>query len=382
MSAIGIEYSVREDLSNRTEYYNFMKLALGLASKGKGLTSPNPMVGAVIVKNKKIIGKGFHSKSGFSHAEIIALESAKEKANGSTLFINLEPCVHFGKTPPCCDEVIKSGIKKVVIGMKDPNPLVNGKGINKLRRRGIEVEVGIMEKEARELNEAFIKSIKTKMPFVIMKSAMSLDGRIATKSGNSKWITGEESRRFVQKLRAEVDGIMVGIGTVLKDDPRLTLRTEKTERNFPAKIVVDSSLKIPITAKLFSSKPEVKVIIATTNKASRRKIESLRKTGVEVIQTEADKGKVNLKKLMKELYKKGIISILLEGGSELNASAIKKGIVDKVFCFYAPILLGGKDAKGFIGGEGVDRIQDAKKIDVREVKRVGKDVLVVGYIRK
>lgn len=369
-------------MSKKHEYIKFMKIVLALASKGKGLTSPNPMVGAVIVKDGKIVGKGFHSKAGTPHAEIIALESAKEKAKGSTLFINLEPCVHFGKTPPCCDEVIKSGIKKVVIGMKDPNPLVNGKGINRLKRSGIEVEVGILEKEARELNEAFVKFTKTKMPFVIMKSAMSLDGRIATRSGNSKWITGEESRGFVQKLRAEVDGIMVGIGTVLKDNPRLTLRTEKIKRTSPAKIVVDSSIKIPITAKLFSSKPEARVIIAATNLAGRKKVESLRKKGVDVIQTEADKGNVDMKKLMKELYKRGIRSILLEGGSELNASAIKEKIVDKVFCFYSPILVGGRDAKGFIGGEGVDRIQDAERVDVREVKRIGKDLLVIGYIRK
>ena len=366
----------------KSEYRKFMKIALSLAAKGKGLTSPNPMVGAAIVKKEKIVGSGFHSKAGTPHAEIIALENAGEKAKGSTLFINLEPCVHFGKTPPCCEEVIKSGIRKVIVAMKDPNPLVDGSGIKKLKNYGIEVVLGIMEKEARELNEAFIKSIKTKTPFVIMKSAMSLDGRIATRSGKSKWITGKESRRYVQELRAKVDGIMVGIGTVLKDNPRLTLRTGKIKRTLPAKIVIDSSLKIPIKAKLFSSEPTTKVIIAATNKASRKKIESLRKTGIDIIQTEANKGKGNLKKLTRELYKKGIMTILLEGGSELNASAIREGIVDKVFYFYAPILIGGSDAKGMMGGDGVDTIQDAKKIDIKEVKRIGKDLLVIGYIRK
>jgi len=369
-------------LVKEAEYRKFMKIALELASKGKGLTSPNPMVGAVIIRNGKIIGKGYHAKAGLPHAEIVALKDAGAKTKGATLFVNLEPCVHYGKTPPCCDEIIRAGLRKVVIGIKDPNPLVNGKGIRKLRSHGIEVEVGVMEREAWELNEAFIKSIKTGMPFVIMKSAMSLDGKIATRSGESKWLTGIESRRFVQELRAGVDGIMVGIGTVLRDNPRLTVRTGERKGNPPAKIIVDSQLKIPLSAKIFFSKPESKIIIATTSQASGRKIFELRKMGIQIIRAENRLGKVDLKKLMKELYKREFMSILLEGGSELNASAIREGIVDKIFYFYAPILIGGKDAKGAIGGDGVDRIEDAEQIDIKEVKRIGKDLVVVGCVKQ
>lgn len=366
---------------SKFQYNKFMKIAIDLALKGKGMTSPNPMVGALIVKNGKIVGKGYHLKAGSPHAEVMAIKNAANKTRGATLFINLEPCIHYGKTPPCCDEIIKSGIKKVVIGTKDPNPLVNGKGIKELRRHGIEVEVGVMEDEARELNEAFIKSIRTGIPFVTMKSAMSLDGKIATSSGKSKWITGEESRKFVQELRRDTDGIMVGIGTILKDNPRLSLRIKGRKENPPAKIIVDTQLKIPLSAKIFFTKPKAKVIIGSTFKVNKRKIENLKKIGAEVILAEKNNGKVDLRKLMRELYKRGIMSILLEGGSELNASAIKERIVDKVFYFYSPILIGGKDTKGMIGGSGIRMIKDAEKIDIKEVKRIGKDVLVVGYVR-
>ena len=359
-----------------------MKLALELASRGKGATSPNPMVGAVLVRNNRIIGRGYHSKAGSPHAEIVAIKDSGATAEGATLFVNLEPCVHYGKTPPCCDEIINSKISKVVIGMKDPNPLVNGKGIKKLKSHGIEVEVGIMEKEARELNEAFIKSIRTGTPFVIMKSAMSLDGKIATRSGQSKWLTSEESRRLVQELRAASDGIMVGIGTILKDDPRLNLRIKKRKGNPPAKIIVDSRLKIPLRAEIFFSKPDSEVIIATTASiGNESKLRKLKEMGAEIIQTRSREGRVDLRELMKELYKRGLRSILLEGGSELNASAINDGIVDKVFYFYAPILIGGKNAKEAIGGEGISRLQDAGKIDIKEVKRIGKDLLVIGYVK-
>ena len=365
-----------------SQYNKFMKLALELASRGKGATSPNPMVGAVLVRNGKIVGKGYHRKAGSLHAEVVAIKDSRGKAKGATLFVNLEPCVHYGKTPPCCDEIIRARISKVVIGMKDPNPLVNGKGIRKLKIHGIEVEVGVMEKEAEELNEAFIKSIKTGTPFVIMKSAMSLDGKIATRSGQSKWLTSKESRKFVQELRLGVDGIMVGIGTILKDDPRLSLRIKKREVNPPAKIIVDSQLKIPLRAELFSSKPDSEIIIATTaSNGNERKLRKLRKMGAEIIQTRSRGGRVDLQELMKELCRKGLRSILLEGGAELNASAINEGIVDKVFYFYAPILIGGRNAKGTIGGEGITKLQDAGKIDIKEIKKIGKDLLVIGYVR-
>src|SRR4030043_306413 len=272
----------------------WMKKVLCLAEKGRGRTSPNPMVGAILVKGGRMVGEGYHAKAGEAHAEVVAIQRAREEARGAILYLNLEPCAHYGKTPPCAPQVVKAGVKRVVIGMEDPNPVVNGKGAEALRKSGIAVKVGVLEKECRRLNEAFCKYILKKEPFVILKIAATLDGKIATRDGNSKWISGEASRRFVHKLRDQVDGIIVGTGTVLKDDPMLTTRI-KGGRN-PYRIILDSRLRIPEKAKVIEVSPS-KTIIATTELASKDKIEKLEKQDVRILILDSKQGRVNLKHL-------------------------------------------------------------------------------------
>ena len=294
-----------------------MELALKLAEKGRGTTSPNPMVGCVIVKRGSIVGKGWHIKAGGDHAEIMAIKSAGKKANNATLYVNLEPCSHWGRTPPCTEKILESGVREVIIGMPDPNPQIEG--FKELKFRGIKSKIGILEDESKKLNEAYIKYIKTATPFVTLKVAMSLDGKIATKSGQSKYITSKEARKFVHQIRSEVDAVMVGSNTVMKDDPELTPRLVKGKD--PLKVIVDSKLKVPVTKKLF--KYPLKLIVATTEKAPKKKVKQLQQKGIKVIQTKSKQGRVDLKDLMSQLGKLEIMSIMLEGGSELNASAIK-----------------------------------------------------------
>ncbi len=364
-----------------------MKKALALAAKGKGRTSPNPVVGAVIVKGKRIIAEGFHKKAGTAHAEIVALKKAGSKARGATLYINLEPCCHTDKkTPPCTKAIIQSGIKKVVVAMKDPNPKVSGQGIRELKKAGINVEIGLMREEALKMNEAFAKFIKKKEPFVILKMAQSLDGKIATAKGESKWITGEESRKLVHRVRNEVDAVLVGIGTVKKDDPSLTCRI-KGGRN-PYRIIADSKLRIPLNSKVLGHKDN-KTIIATTKKASKNKIASVKKRGAYVLviddlirkktSTKVSNG-VNLKSLMKGLGKLDITSVMIEGGSSINASALSGKIVDKVMIFIAPMLIGGTDSMPSVGGMSPDLLKKATGIKNLKARTVGRDILVEGYL--
>ena len=360
----------------------YMRLALKLAIKAKGRTSPNPLVGAVIVKNDRIIGKGYHKKSGKPHAEINALDMASRKAKGATLYLNLEPCVHFGKTPPCTKKIISSGIKKVVVAMIDPNPLNRGRGIKELRKAGVKIKGGILEKEAKEINETYIKYITTRKPFVILKTAMSLDGKIATKTGDSRWITNESSRRYVHRLRSEVDAILVGIETISRDDPRLTARVTgyglRVKDKKPIRVVVDSRARIPLGAKILNQ--EAPTIVATTKFASKRKIEVLRKKGNKVLIIKNRDKKVNLKELLKRLGKLEITSLLVEGGGRINASFLKNGLVDKVLFFIAPKIIGGEGALTPVEGEGIERIKDAIKLKDISIKRFGEDVLIEGYV--
>lgn len=340
----------------------YMKLALELAKKGIGRVHPNPMVGAVIVKDGKILGQGYHKKCGEGHAEVNAFKDAEEKnenVEGAEMYVTLEPCSHFGKTPPCADKIIEKKISKVFIGTLDPNPLVAGRGVKKLKDAGIYVEYGILESECYKLNEVFMKYIVKKEPFVVMKTGMSLDGKIATYSGESKWITEERSREDVHNLRNELTGIMVGINTVLKDNPQLTCRVNGG-RN-PIRIIVDSNLKIPMDCKIVNTAKEVETIIATTDKANLDKINSLEDKGVKIIVVPSKNGKVNLKELMTILGKLKIDSILLEGGGTLNFSALEEGIVDKVKIYIAPKIIGGKDSKTPIEGKGIDNLKDAFK---------------------
>ncbi|MBV7276693.1 bifunctional diaminohydroxyphosphoribosylaminopyrimidine deaminase/5-amino-6-(5-phosphoribosylamino)uracil reductase RibD [Clostridiaceae bacterium UIB06] len=370
-------------MNNRYPQVNesYMNIALDLAKKGEGAVNPNPLVGAVVVKDNEIVGRGYHKFYGGPHAEVYALREAGEKAAGADIYVSLEPCSHYGKTPPCVEAIKKAGIKRVIVAMKDPNPLVAGRGINFLKENGIEVITGILEDEAKALNEIFIKYITSKMPFVILKTAMTIDGKIATFTGDSKWISGEESREYVHRIRNKVMGIMAGIGTIIKDDPLLTTRVKEEEGKSPKAIIIDSKLRIPLEAKILGTVKEREVIIACTDEFDNDKKNALEQKGVRIIVTPKDGGsKVDLKYLVEEIGKLGIDSILLEGGGTLNFSALNYGIVNKIICFIAPKILGGQDAKTSVEGKGVEKIQDAIKVNNIEYKTIGKDLLLEGYI--
>ena len=350
----------------------YMDLTISLAEKGRGLTSPNPMVGCIIVKRGRIVGKGFHKKAGTEHAEILALNEAGKKAMNSTMYVYLEPCSHWGKTPPCTEKIVEAGVREVIIGMNDPNPLVDG--FRELKFRGLKTKIGILEKEAKKLNEAYSKYMKTKKPFVILKVAMSLDGKIATATGDSKYITSKEARAYVHQLRTEVDAVMVGLNTVLRDNPELTPRLVKGKD--PVKIVVDSRLKIPKNCSLM--KEPSKLIIAATNSTSKNEVKKLQQMGVNVLLTKAVKGMVDLQDLMKQLGKHEITTVMIEGGSRLNSSAIKEGIVDKMLIFTAPKIIG--NGVGAIGNLGITKIDKAVKLKNSITRRIGSDLLVEGEI--
>jgi diaminohydroxyphosphoribosylaminopyrimidine deaminase/5-amino-6-(5-phosphoribosylamino)uracil reductase len=355
----------------------WMKRVLRLAEKGRGRTSPNPMVGAILVKEDKVVGKGFHAKAGEAHAEIIALQRAREDARGAVLYVNLEPCTHYGKTPPCAPRVIETGVRRVVIGMEDPNPLVRGKGIETLKRAGLDVRVGILERECRRLNEAFCKYILEKEPFVILKVAATLDGKIATRDGDSKWISGEASRRFVHQLRDQVDGVLVGIGTILKDDPLLTTRIKRGRD--PYRIVLDSRLEIPEKARVIGEFPE-KVIIVVTELVPEDQIERLGKRGVRILTVDSKEGKIDLKSCLSRLAKIGIMSLLVEGGTQVNGSFLDEGLIDKLLLFLSPKLIGDHRAPGIFGGRGVSSLQEAIPLKEMKAKRIGEDILLEGYL--
>jgi diaminohydroxyphosphoribosylaminopyrimidine deaminase / 5-amino-6-(5-phosphoribosylamino)uracil reductase len=357
----------------------FMALALEMAEKGRGGTSPNPMVGAVLVKRDRIIAKGYHRRAGLPHAEVNALKMAGKEAEGGTLYVNLEPCCHFGKTPPCTDTIVKSKVKKIIIGMRDPNPLVAGKGVKILKKAGIEVAEGVLEKECKRLNEKYIKFITSKRPFVTLKVGESLDGKIATVKGDTRWITGIKSREFVHRLRDESDAIMVGINTVMKDDPALTTRIKGKKGKNPKRIIIDSSLRIPLKAKVLN-KDDTDIFIATTGDASEKKIKRLQKKGIQILATKKKQGRVDLDRLMQELGKLNITSLLIEGGGEINASAINEGIVDKVMFFISPIIIGGKEAPSSVSGKGFPSLKEALTLRDMEVKRLDKDILIQGYL--
>ncbi len=357
----------------------WMRRVLRLAEKGRGRTSPNPMVGAVLVKNGEMVGEGYHVKAGTDHAEIIALRRAGEKAKGATLYINLEPCTHYGKTPPCAPAVIEARVKRVVIGMKDPNPLVGGRGFESLRKAGVNAEAGILEKECRRLNEAFCKYILRKEPFVILKVAATLDGKIATREGDSKWVSGETSRHFVHRLRDQVDGVVVGIGTVLRDDPQLTARIKKGRD--PYRIILDSRLRVPEDAQVVGNSSS-ETIIATTELASRDKIERLEKKGVRILILSSKQGRVDLKNLLSRLGEMGMMSLLVEGGSQVNGSFLDEGLIDKILFFLSPKLIGDREALGIFGGSGKATLKEAISLNELRVRRTGEDIFIEGYVTK
>ncbi|MFZ5646522.1 MAG: bifunctional diaminohydroxyphosphoribosylaminopyrimidine deaminase/5-amino-6-(5-phosphoribosylamino)uracil reductase RibD [Bacillota bacterium] len=358
---------------------NYMKMALELAAKAMGRTSPNPMVGAVLVKDGAVVGKGFHARAGTPHAEVVAIENAGDEAGGSTLYVSLEPCCHRGRTGPCTDAVIGAGIKKVVAAMADPNPLVAGKGFARLKEAGLEVVWGIMEEEARKLNEVFIKYITTGNPFVVLKAAVSLDGKIATRTGESRWITGPEARAYGHRLRDRYDAIMVGINTVLADNPSLTTRLPGVGKD-PVRIVLDSHARTPAGSKVINSSRDARAIIIVTPGAPGERVEALKNAGAEVICLPESEGRVNMKALFPELARRGITSVLIEGGGHVHASALASGMVDKVVWFIAPKLIGGIQAPGPLGGPGPEKLSDAVLLDRVTVSKIGDDILFEGYI--
>ena len=350
----------------------YMDIAIKLAEKGKGQVSPNPLVGCIIVKRGRIVGKGYHKKFGQEHAEVMALKAAGKKAVNATMYCNLEPCSHWGKTPPCTESIMEAGIREVIIGVDDPNPLVDG--FKELKFRGIKTKIGILRQQAKKLNEAYLKYTKTKRPFVILKVAMSLDGKIATSTGDSKYITSTEARKFVHEIRNEIDAVMVGINTVLRDNPQLDSRLVGGKD--PIKIIVDSTLKIPEGSKVL--KDPSKVIIATTNKAPKNKIDKFHHKGINVIVVNSKNGMVDLNELMKELGKSQITYMMIEGGSHLNASAIKDKVIDKVLIFTAPKIIG--NGLGAISSLGIKKIDKAIKLKNITTRKIGKDLLVEGYL--
>ncbi|MGQ9646599.1 MAG: bifunctional diaminohydroxyphosphoribosylaminopyrimidine deaminase/5-amino-6-(5-phosphoribosylamino)uracil reductase RibD [Thermodesulfobacteriota bacterium] len=360
-----------------TDDERWMRRALRLAERGRGRTAPNPMVGAVLVKKGKVVGEGYHARAGEPHAEIVAIERAGEKAKGATLYLNLEPCTHYGRTPPCAPAVIASGVRKVIIGMEDPNPLVKGSGVARLKQAGLEVRMGVLERECVRLNEAFCKFIVKHEPFVMVKVAATLDGKLATRNGDSKWITSEISRRFVHRLRDQVDGVMVGIGTVLKDDPMLTARIKGGKD--PYRIVLDSRLRIPESAKVIDLCPS-RAIVATTEMASQDKIDQLEKKGVRVLICDSKLGKVDLKSLLQKLGEMGMTSLLVEGGGQVNGAFLDQGLIDKIFLFLSPKLIADPLAPGIFGGVGVSSLKEAIPLKDLKVRRIGEDILVEGYL--
>jgi len=360
---------------------NYMKEALKLARKAKGRTSPNPMVGALVVKDDKIVGKGFHPAAGKPHAEIFALKEAGDRARQATMYVTLEPCNHHGRTPPCTEAIIAAGIKKVFVGMEDPNPKVAGKGMARLRQAGIDVVSGILEDKCLQLNEAYIKYITTNTPFVTLKVAASMDGRIATHTGHSHWITNEKSRRYVHRLRDENDAILIGIGTLLQDNPELTTRLPRKKGRNPYRIIVDSRLRTPLYAHIFGDDAKEKLILATSCK-KHSDLKVYQDRVYRLLQIPAnDLGQLDLNILMKKLAKLEIMSLLIEGGSEINGSFVDAGIVDKICFFFAPLLIGGRGSIGMMGGQGIDFIPEATRIKDLKIKRFGTDICVEGYLQ-
>lgn len=358
---------------------NYMRLALELAKKGCGWTNPNPMVGAVIVKDNQIISKGYHEKYGEYHAERNAILNCMESMKGSTMYVTLEPCCHYGKTPPCTEAIIKSGIKRVVVGCVDPNPSVSGKGIKILREHNIEVVTGVLEKECLELNYVFFHYMKTKLPYVVMKYAMTLDGKIATYAGESKWITGEKARNHVHKSRNHYAGIMVGINTVLNDDPLLTCRL--TNGKNPIRIICDSKLQIPLESKIVQSANTVETYIATAS-IDCSQIQTLESYGCKVLIIPLKNGHIDLRELMKRIGEEGIDSILLEGGGTLNYAALTEGIVDRVQAYVAPKIFGGIKAISPVGGQGVEFPKDCINLELISQEQFEQDLLLEYIVKR
>lgn len=358
----------------------YMRRALELARLARGRTSPNPMVGAVVVKNGEIVGEGWHQKAGTPHAEIHALRAAAENARDAELFVTLEPCCHSGRTGPCTEAVVAAGIRRVIVAMTDPNPKVAGQGITCLREHGIEVSTGVLAPEAADLNAAFIKWISCGLPFVVLKSGMSLDGKIATATGESKWITGPESRLAVHRLRDSVDVIMTGIGTVLADDPELTTRLPEGGRS-PVRVILDRMARLPLEAKILADGVSPVIIVVSTDAPADR-VASLERNGAEVLRMQTDVSGVDLHTTLRALGERCYSSVLVEAGGTLNGALLKQNLVDRMVLFMAPRIIGGSSAPGPFGGEGIKLLSDAVELEDIEISRTGQDIMVSGYVKR
>ena len=353
----------------------YMGMAIRLARRAEGMTNPNPLVGAVIVKNGKVIGKGYHKRCGLPHAEINALKNLKGKAGAlATMYVTLEPCDHFGRTPPCTDAIIKCGIKKVVIGMADPNPINNGRGINKLNRYGVKATVGALREEVRQLNKPYLKFITSRIPYVTVKVAESIDGKIATKTGDSKWITGKDSRAYLHRIRGRVDAIMAGLNTVIKDDP--TLLSKVSGKKQPIRIIADTFLRTPAAAKIFLNSDRFPVIIATTENKETPKQRLLERAGAKILFVNKKNGRIDLKDLLKKMGAMNIMHLLVEGGGELTASLVEERLVDRFLFFIAPKVIGGRNAITPVEGRGVARIRDALTLGEFKIRKFKSDILI------
>jgi diaminohydroxyphosphoribosylaminopyrimidine deaminase / 5-amino-6-(5-phosphoribosylamino)uracil reductase len=355
-----------------------MEEALTLAQRAAGRTSPNPLVGAVIVADGHIVGRGFHARAGDSHAEVVALREAGERARGATLYVTLEPCAHMGRVGPCTEAIIAAGVRRVVAAMVDPDPAVNGRGIARLREAAVDVQVGVLESQALRQNEFFVKHRRTGLPFVTLKWAMSLDGKIAAESGRPTPITGDAARQYAHSLRDTYDAVLVGVGTVLADNPRLTCRLPDG-RN-PLRIVVDSRLRTPLDAQIVSDARHTPTLIATTAAASRDRVDALSRAGVDVVVQPQHSGPVDLGRLLGDLGRRGILSLLVEGGGTVNAGFVALGLVDKVVALVAPHLLGGAHAPTPIDGPGAAGSIGGVRLRDLTVRRLGDDLVIEGYV--
>ncbi|MCP4672564.1 MAG: bifunctional diaminohydroxyphosphoribosylaminopyrimidine deaminase/5-amino-6-(5-phosphoribosylamino)uracil reductase RibD [Desulfobacula sp.] len=361
--------------------HEYMHEAIALAQTAKGFTSPNPCVGAVVVQNDKIVGKGFHKAAGLAHAEVEALDNAGSNAHGATIYVTLEPCNHFGKTPPCTHKILQAGIKKVVIGCKDPNPDVCGNGIQYLQDNGVKVICGILEDKAKILIEDFIWYVLNKKPFVTLKCASTLDGRIATSTGDSKWITNEKSRGFVHKIRHETDAILVGSGTLHADDPSLTSRILGVTTKDPVRIILDTNLSINGDAKILTQDSDAGTLIVTGPDVSKEKIGLIESKGAQIIKIPLKEQKLDLNKLMIKLGEMSILSLLIEGGSVVAGSVLREEIVNKVMFFLAPRFLGSSDGIPMFDGKGPELIKDAFELKNMNISQFDDDILVQGYLK-
>ncbi len=358
-----------------------MTRALQLAARGRGRTSPNPMVGAVVVSGGRTVGEGFHRQAGGPHAEVIALQAAGSRAKGGTLYVTLEPCSHTNKrTPPCVPAILAAGIRHVVVAMRDPNPRVNGEGLRQLKRAGVRLSVGCLEERAVQLNASYVHRMRTGRPLIVLKMAMTLDGKTATASGESQWITGPEARRHAHHLRSQVDAIMVGVNTVLADDPQLTVRLGHPIARQPLRVIMDSRLRTPLAANLLSQRLRRGTVLATTHYASKIRLARLRQRGIQILVLPSERGQVSLRACLRQLAKMGINQLLLEGGSELAASALRSGVVDRLRLYIAARLLGGNDAKGIIGGFCPPRLARALSVSGLSVKKIGRDLILEGTL--